>query len=203
MANLPRPLIGLLVATVAFFAVWTVALRPSSSGGPVSSSSSPAPAASHPKTAAPAHAGADSTATHAAAASHASATSASASATKAKPVAKPAVKHTVSPQQRQSMIEDGLNHHKVLAILFFNPAAADDQAVKHELDEIPARGGQVVKLAVPLSELTRYPVITNQVQVTESPTLVLIDGQRKADLLTGYLDQLELSQRVSDALAVK
>jgi hypothetical protein len=199
MANLPRPLIGLLVATIAFFAVWTVALRPSSSGGPVSSSSSPAPAASQPKPAAPTHA--DSAATHAAAASHASASSAS--ATKAKPVAKPAVKHTVSPQQRQSMIEDGLNHHKVLAVLFFNPAAADDQAVKHELDEIPARGGNVVKLAVPLSELTRYPVITNQVQVTESPTLVLIDGQRKADLLTGYLDQLELSQRVSDALAVK
>ena len=127
----------------------------------------------------------------------------SASAAKAKPAAKPAVKHTVSPQQRQTVIENGLNHHKVLAILFFNPAAADDQAVKHELDEIPARGGKVVKLAVPLSELTRYPVITNQVQVTESPTLVLIDGQRKADLLTGYLDQLELSQRVSDAVAVK
>ena len=32
----------------------------------------------------------------------------------------------------------------------------------------------MVKLAVPLSELTRYPVITNQVQVTESPTLVLM-----------------------------
>ncbi|MGZ4344643.1 MAG: hypothetical protein ACXVHX_24195 [Solirubrobacteraceae bacterium] len=212
MANLPRPLIGLLVATVAFFAVWTVALRPSSSGGPVSSSSSPAPAASQPKPAAPAHADTDSTASHAAAASHASAShaaagshasAASASAAKAKPGAKPAVKHTVSPQQRQSVIENGLNHHKVLAILFFNPAAADDQAVKHELDEIPARGGKVVKLAVPLSELTRYRVITNQVQVTESPTLVLIDGQRKADLLTGYLDQLELSQRVSDALAVK
>ena len=190
MANLPRPMIGLLVATVAFFAVWTVALKPSSSSGPASSSSSPAPAASQPKAAAPAHADA----------SHASA---SASAAKAQPAAKPAVKHTVSPQQRQTVIENGLNHHKVLAILFFNPAAADDRAVKHELDEIPARGGKVVKLAVPLSELTRYPVITNQVQVTESPTLVLIDGQRKADLLTGYLDQLELSQRVSDAVAVK
>ena len=188
MANIPRPMIGLLVATIAFFAVWTVALKPSSSSGPASKSSSPAPAASQPKAAAPAHADA----------SHASA-----SAAKAQPAAKPAVKHTVSPQQRQTVIENGLNHHKVLAILFFNPAAADDRAVKHELDEIPARGGKVVKLAVPLSELTRYPVITNQVQVTESPTLVLIDGQRKADLLTGYLDQLELSQRVSDAVAVK
>ena len=202
MANLPRPMIGLLVATIAFFAVWTVALKPSSSSGPASSSSSPAPAASQPKSAAPAHADA-SHASASDATAHASATSASTSATKAKPAAKPAVKHTVSPQKRQALIENGLNHHKVLAILFFNPAAADDQAVKHELDEIPARGGKVVKLAVPLSELTRYPVITNQVQVTESPTLVLIDGQRKADLLTGYLDQLELSQRVSDAVAVK
>ena len=192
MANLPRPMIGLLVATIAFFAVWTVALKPSSSSGPASSSSSPAPAVSQPKAAAPAHADASHASSHA-----------SASAAKAQPAAKPAVKHTVSPQQRQTVIANGLNHHKVLAILFFNPAAADDRAVKHELDEIPARGGKVVKLAVPLSELTRYPVITNQVQVTESPTLVLIDGQRKADVLTGYLDQLELSQRVSDAVAVK
>jgi hypothetical protein len=122
---------------------------------------------------------------------------------KAKPAATPAVKHTVSPQQRQALIANGLHHHKVLAILFFNPAAADDQAVKHELAEIPARGGKVIKLAVPLSEITRYPVITSQVQVTEAPTLVLIDGHRKADLLTGYLDQFELSQRVSDAVAVK
>jgi hypothetical protein len=125
------------------------------------------------------------------------------SAEKAKPVAKPAVKHIVSAQQRQSVIENGLNRHKVLAILFFNPAAADDQAVKHELGEVPVRGGKVVKLAVPLSELTRYPLITNQVQVTESPMLVLIHGQRKADMLTGYLDQFELAQRVSAALAVK
>jgi hypothetical protein len=194
-------MIGLLVATIAFFAVWTVALKPSSSSGPASSSSSPAPAASQPKAAAPAHADASHASASQATAAHASATSASAA--KAKPAAKPVVKHTVSPRQRQSLIENGLNHHKVLAILFFNPAAADDQAVKHELDEIPAQGGKVVKLAVPLSELTRYPVITNQVQVTESPTLVLIDGQRKADLLTGYLDQLELLQRVSDAVAVK
>jgi hypothetical protein len=193
MANLPRPLIGLLVATVAFFAVWTVALKPSSSGGPVSSASKPAPAASEPTAATPAHA----------AASHATASATATSATKAKPVAKAAVKHTVTAQHRQSVIENGLNQHKVVAILFFNPAAADDRAVKHELDEVPARGGKVVKLAVPLSELTRYPVITNQVQVTESPTLVLIDGQRKADMLTGFLDQLELSQRVSDALTVK
>ena len=195
MANLPRPLIGLLVATIAFFAVWTVALRPSSSGGPVAGSSKPAPAASKPAAAAPAHAAAS----HASASTSATATS----ATKAKPVAKAAVKHTVTAQQRQSVIANGLSHHKVVAILFFNPAAADDRAVKHELDEVPVRSGKVVKLAVPLSELTRYPVITNQVQVTESPTLVLIDGQRKADMLTGFLDQLELSQRVSDALAVK
>jgi hypothetical protein len=192
MANLPRPLIGLLVATIAFFAVWTVALRPSSSGGPVSSSSHAAPAATPPKPAASAHADA------AAAASHA-ATATPASTTKAKPV----VKHTVTPKQRQSTIETALNKHRVVAILFFNPAAPDDRAVKHELDAIPARGGKVVKLAVPLSELSRYPVITNQVQVTESPTLVVIDGQHKADMLTGFLDQLELSQRVSDALAVK
>jgi hypothetical protein len=190
MANLPRPLVGLLVATVAFFAVWTVALKPSaSSGGPVSASSSPSPAARP----------APSTTT-----AHATAPSApQASTLKPRPAIKPAVKHAAAPAQRLNVINDALTQRKVLAILFFNPAAADDQAVKQELATVPTHGNKVVKLAVPLSELTRYPVITNQVQVTESPTLVLIDANRKANMLTGFVDQFELAQRVADALPAK
>jgi hypothetical protein len=193
MANLPRPLIGLLVATVAFFAVWTVALKPSaSSSGPPSGSSSPSPAAAaQPQPSATT-------------ASHAAAPSASPAASlKPKRAMKPAVKHTSAASQRLDVIQNALTQHKVLAILFFNPAAADDQAVKHELDAVPNHGDKVVKLAVPLSELTRYPVITTQVQVTESPTLVLISANRKANVLTGFADQFELAQRVADTLSAK
>jgi hypothetical protein len=33
MARLPKPLIGLLLATIVFFAIWMVALKPKSSSG--------------------------------------------------------------------------------------------------------------------------------------------------------------------------
>jgi hypothetical protein len=191
MANLPKPLLGVLVAAVAFFALWTVALKPSPSSGPVSGSRSASAAATPPKPA---------TAT----ASHAAAASAShASPLKTKPAIQSPAKHPAAAAHRVNVVENALNRHKVLAVLFFNPAAADDKAVKRELDAVPSFRGEVVKLAVPLSELARYRVITNQVQVTESPTLVLIDSTRKADMLTGFVDQFALAQRVSDALAVK
>jgi hypothetical protein len=224
MANLPRPLIGLLVATLAFFAVWTVALKPSSSSAPKPSTPAPAPApaaasASKPQptasTASHAAAPAKATAAKATAAKTASAKTASTKAAPAKadsakpasaktaPAKAAAAKPTATTSQRVALVKSALADHKVLAVLFFNPAASDDLVVKHELAQLPVHGGKVVKLAVPLNELAQYPVITNQVQVTESPTLVLIDGKRQADMLTGFVDQLELNQRVADAIASK
>jgi hypothetical protein len=195
MANIPRPLIGLLVATVACFAVWTIALKPSSSSGPAAKPSTPAPA--------PAAAGASKPEPTASTASHAAGVAKTEPAKAAKATPKPAVTHAASTSQRVALVKAALADHKVLAVLFFNPAAADDQAVKRELAHLPVHGGKVVKLAVPLNELAQYPVITNQVQVTESPTLVLIDPQRQADMLTGFVDQLELNQRVANAIASK
>jgi hypothetical protein len=201
MANIPRPLIGLLVATVAFFAVWTIALKPSSSSSPATKPSTPAPAPAASSASKPQPT--TSTASHASAAAKTAPAKAAPAKTAAKVAPKPAVKHAASTSQRVALVKNALADHKVLAVLFFNPAASDDQVVKHELAQLPVHGGKVVKLAVPLNELAQYPVITNQVQVTESPTLVLIDPKRQADMLTGFVDQLVLNQRVADAIASK
>jgi hypothetical protein len=211
MANIPRPLIGLLVATVAFFAVWTIALKPSSSSRPATKPSTPAPApaassASKPQpttsTASHASAAAKTAPARTAPAKTAPAKTASAK-TAAKVAPKPAVTHAASTSQRVALVKNALADHKVLAVLFFNPAASDDQVVKHELGQLPVHGGKVVKLAVPLNELAQDPVITNQVQVTGSPTLVLIDPKRQADMLTGFVDQLVINRLVADAIASK
>jgi hypothetical protein len=221
MANIPRPLIGLLVATVAFFAVWTIALKPSSSSGPAAKPSTPVPAPAAARASKPQPT--TSTASHAAGVAKAASAKAAPAKTEAakteaakpaksepakaakaaKAAPKPAVKHAASTSQRVALVKSALADHKVLAVLFFNPAASDDQVVKGELAHLPVHGGKIVKLAVPLNELAQYPVITNQVQVTESPTLVLIDPQRQADMLTGFVDQLELNQRVANAIASK
>ncbi len=114
----------------------------------------------------------------------------------ATPAATPASTH-----HRVNAVTRALNAHKTLALLFYNPAGADDRAVRNELAAVPVHHGRVVKLAVPLTELSRYQVVTNSVMVSASPTLVLIDGARHASTLVGFADRFEIAQRVADALA--
>ncbi|HWF33983.1 MAG TPA: hypothetical protein VG295_01385 [Solirubrobacteraceae bacterium] len=248
MTRPSRPLLGLLVATVAFFVLWIVALKPSSSGS--GSSTNPgvgqfqpainaAKAAvatqNHSNTAAAGNTGAATTpataTTPAATATTPAAAAAKSTTTPAKHATAAAARHhttapakhattaaarrhatarhhatavpsAATPAQRVNMVNRSLARHKVLALLFYNPAAADDQAVRQELRAIPTRRGRVVKLAIPLSELASYPVITNQVLIQTSPTLAIVDRHAQAFTLVGFLDGLEISQRVDYALSV-
>ena len=245
MTSVSRPLIALLVATAAFFAVWTLALKPSgsssggSSGGVNSYQSaidkahqavatSDAASAAHGGTVATtptstaagsATASAGSAARTSTAPSHAAAKSASASSqaaaksatvthasTKTRTVTRVTVTSTHAPRtaaERQRVVNRALAQHKVVAVLFYNQLAADDTMVRAELATVPTHHGRVVKLAVPLVELTRYPVITTQVPITGSPTLVLIDGQHNATTIVGFTDTFEIARRVDVALKVK
>lgn len=236
MASLPRPLIALLVATLAAFGLWYVELRPSSSSsggasqgaGTYQSAINQAHQAVKTSNAANARLGAPTSTGRAPASPTSKATTAKVTAsTKTTTVAKssataapkPAVKHAasrpahkavstpahkaVSTAEQLSLITNAITAHKVVAVLFYNDAAADDQAVDKELAAVPTHGGQVVKAAVPLSALTSFGIITQQVPVVTAPTLVLIDASRQATEITGFADTLEITQRVDDALAAK
>jgi hypothetical protein len=108
-----------------------------------------------------------------------------------------------SAAARFAAVQRALGAHKVLALLFYNPAGADDRAVRQELATVPARGGRVFKLAVPLSEIQNYLPIVSRVPVNVSPTLVLIAPGGQADEIVGYADPFEISQRVDDALTLR
>lgn len=230
MASLPRPLIGLLVATAAFFALWTVALKPSSgSNGSANSPTAPvyqsAIAKAHQAVATSAQASvahggtvsttpATATQTTAATATHTSAPAATRTtappaapkAAKASEAAtKPAIAKASKPTGGTSVksVLAAISAHKTVALLFFNPAAADDNAVKQELAQLSTHKGAVAKFAVPLSRLSQFGSVTSRVPVNATPTLILIDKQGQASSLVGFTDQFELSQRISGALSVK
>ena len=205
MANVPRPLIALLVATVAIAALWVVALKPSSSSNRAGSQGTYQSAVNK---------------AHQAVAISNSASAAHGGTVGTSPAITPQPRAAVPPKQvarhvaasprlspstvrRMNVVERALSLHKVIALLFYNPAAADDQAVRRELAAVPGHGGAVVKLAVPLREASRYAGVANQVPVSSSPTLVLIDRRQRATTLVGFADGFELSQRVADALAAR
>jgi hypothetical protein len=227
MTSVSRPLIGLLVATVAFFAVWTLALKPKSSGGGGTSTNayqsaidkahqavntsnsasaahggsivtSPSTPATTPKSTA--------TAPTATTATAPAATAPAAHATKPSKATAPAAAKAHPAQtaaQRQAAVAHALRQHKVVALLLFNPKAADDRMVRRELAKVPAHRGRVVKLAVPVGELTRYPIITAQVPITGTPTLVIVDRAQRATTIFGFSSQFEIMHRIDQALTVQ
>jgi hypothetical protein len=244
MASLPRPLIGLLVATLAAFGLWYVELKPSSSSSGSSqggvgqyqsainqahqavkisgaanarlgapTSTGPAPNSPTPAKTATAAKPATATATAVKPATKTATTKAKVATTRAKvattktkaattKTAKPTAKALTTAQQ-VSLITTAIESRKVVAVLFYNTSAADDQAMAKELGTVSTHGGQVVRLAVPVSELTNFSIITQQIPVVTAPTLVLIDADRQATTLTGFADTDEISQRIDDALAAK
>jgi hypothetical protein len=212
MGTLPKPLIGLLLGTVAFFAIWMVALKPNSSsnGGSQGGVGQYQPAINQAHQAvttsnqANAKLGAPTATTSAT--TPAATTSAPQPATKAK--AAPATKPTpqsasASAAASAKTVGTAIRAGKVVAILFYNDAAADDRAVKSELAAIPTHGDQVVKVAVPVSQLIQFSSLTQTVDVNTAPELVLIDHARQASTLVGYADSVEIAQRIDDALATK
>jgi hypothetical protein len=225
MRSLPKPLIGLLVGTVAFFALWMVALKPSSpasSGGvgqyqpaingahgavttsgqanaklgaPTAPTAAPASPAKTAATVAPV--------TKAASAAKIKATTTSAPAPAAKPHNGSATKAAPASTAAQvSTVVSALRAHKVVAVLFYNPAAADDQSMKRELAAAPKAGVSLVKVAVSVSQLTQFAVITGKVPVVTSPTLVIVDPKGQATTITGWASAGEVATRIGDAQSV-
>ncbi len=57
---------------------------------------------------------------------------------------------SISQPTDVALVAQALKAHKVVALLVYNPAAADDRAVNSELKSIPTLRGKVVKLTVPV-----------------------------------------------------
>jgi hypothetical protein len=221
-----RSLIALLIGTVAFFALWLVALKPSGSGSGKNGSSSSqglgqyqsainaahhAVATSNASNAASGNDGTGSSPSTAPTSTKAtspakgkSAKPATSSATKAKPVPHLTAKvgaHNKATLVRLSTVQRAMAKHKMVVMLFYNPAGADDQAVRQMLAAVPTHHGKVVKLTIPLSESANFTPVTNQVPVNFSPTLVLIAPSGQTEQIIGFSDQYEIAQRVDQGLS--
>jgi hypothetical protein len=212
MANVSKPLLGLLAASVIALALMLVVFKGSSGGaggqsGVDQSAINKAHQAVVTSNAANAHLGAP-TATTPAAGTHATAPAHPASSgptsghkpASAPSTARPAPALPNTPPQ-VGQVEAALSQHKVIGLLFYNPAASDDAAVATELAAAQVAPG-VVKIAVPVSEVSQFPMVTATVPVTSSPTLLLINSAGDATPLAGFADRFEIAQRLN-ALAAQ
>lgn len=94
-----------------------------------------------------------------------------------------------------------LDHHRVLALLFFNPRAADDRDVRVAFGHMNRHHGHVVAVAASLANVSDFDAVTEKVAVTGSPTFVVFNRRGEPTKLVGLTDRTLMNQRVADALA--
>ena len=75
----------------------------------------------------------------------------------------------------------------------------DDRAVRNALRDVNRYRGNVVVRQVTIGSLVKYDGMLEALNVTQSPTVVVIDRNRKAVALTGYLDRPSINQAIADA----
>jgi cytoskeletal protein RodZ len=180
-----------LGVVLVFAALWFVALRPKPVEEVVSD---PAPAteASTPQTAA--------TPAETPAATPAEPTS---DATQATTPAKKDTATTTSGGKGARAVLADLDAGRTVVLLVWDGKSADDRSVRRAVTRVDRHGGKVRTHVATLSKLSSYEAITKGVPITESPTVLVIDTERQARVISGLTVKAEIDDAVDRALKAK
>ena len=88
--------------------------------------------------------------------------------------------------------------HKKVVILFTNQRGLDDRAMSPVIRDVDRRTKALV-LTDPVDAVDRYGKLVQDLGVSETPSIVIIDSSGKARLIEGYVDSDTLTQAVADA----
>jgi hypothetical protein len=119
--------------------------------------------------------------------------------------AKPKEPAVVSGAGLPRDVARALNARKVVVLFFYDPGASDDQATKAAVNAArsaanPASARAVAVFQDVVARISDYRRVVGTLGISQSPAMVVIDRNRKADLLQGYLDSGTIRQTVRDAL---
>jgi hypothetical protein len=179
MSQISPPIRVLAVCAIALLAGWMLFLRPKA----------------EPVAAAPEPAAATPVATGAPAATTSADATAGATPAAAAPEADPAVLSKLPAGVARAVRRD-----KVLVLLFWNRQSADDRAVRRSLRVVDRWDGRVFVDQADVRRISRYAPITRGANVEQSPTIVVVDRNLKAEALVGFVDAPTIDQAVLDAL---
>ena len=98
-----------------------------------------------------------------------------------------------------SRVARALDAKKTVVILFWNKGGVDDRSVKNSVDQLPRRGGRTAVFTDKVANLSRYTRITAAASVTQTPALVVVNPEGRAEVLSGYYDFQTLRTFVRNA----
>jgi hypothetical protein len=99
-----------------------------------------------------------------------------------------------------SDVARALNANKVVVLFFYEPAASDDQATRAAIRAVRGAGRGVALFQDTVARISDYRRIVGALGISQSPAMVVIDRNRKAQVLQGYLDSGTIRQTVRDDL---
>jgi hypothetical protein len=222
VSQISPPMRILLAGAVVFLAVWFTLLRPKASEDTSATTTTPA---GNVNTGQPAQSEAGkivekakTAATEAEGAAKAAAGEATTDATKTTPgtatTTTPdanAATAAIPAKQLEDLPKDvakAVTGHKVmvLAVLadkgkHWRPMSDEDRYVRNTLKKVNRYDGDVFVKQVPLAKIDSYGVLVNDLDINQTPSVVVVDAKLKANVLAGYLDRVSINQAIADARA--
>jgi hypothetical protein len=101
---------------------------------------------------------------------------------------------TKNPKKAARAVKAG----KKVVIFFRNPSGLDDRAVARSVRAVERRSKAVV-LTDHVDAVERYGKLVEDLGVSQTPSVVLIDSRGDARLIEGFIDARSLAQAVADA----
>lgn len=81
----------------------------------------------------------------------------------------------------------------------YRPMADDDRYVRNALKKTNRYKGEVFAKNISIADLATYAPLVNDLDIDQSPTVVVIDRNLKGTTLTGYVDRVSINQAIQDA----
>jgi hypothetical protein len=206
VSQISPPIRIVIVAAVALMGAWMLFLRPkpeSAAPAPVKAPAT-APGVKGLTSAVDKAKGASKTSDAANAKIQSATGEETGSATASKPAAKGAAGSAAaakgSAKGLPARVQKAVDDKKVVVLFFYNPKSDDDRLVRRAVAKVDRWQGEVVVQSANVKSVARYAKIARGADVEQSPTIVVIDRNLKAEKLVGYQDKVSIDQAVVDAL---
>jgi hypothetical protein len=100
----------------------------------------------------------------------------------------------------QATVAAELKQGKVVLLLFWNPGSYDDAAVEKQAQAAARELGRRVALhTAGATQVNTFGSITRNIQVYQTPTLLIVNPKLQVATLTGYTDAYSIEQAVAEA----
>lgn len=100
----------------------------------------------------------------------------------------------------QTIVAGDLAHNRMLLLLFWNPRSTNDVAVRRQVAVVAHKlGRSVAAFAARANQVGLFGSITRDVQVYQTPTLLIVNPKQQVTTVTGLTDAYALEQTIREA----